>query len=875
MGDVQLQNFARLRMLYSAEPGPRKVSVFSDCIRTDSHGPSRKHISKGPMPTKSKDAISLMGRRLKINLQMLSSHSPCAVAQPRTPVRSLLLAFAALFFLGAIFVSTPAAYAQSASTWNKRGQAAEAREDYDVAYQDYQKAHIKSPDNLWYKTRYENSRFKAAAAHVDRGRIYLQGGDVDGALNEFQHALEIDPSNQTAQQEIDQIRVNRAGGASPTSTPRMQESPGQAAAQKEIASIAGITKLKPVSNDPITIHSVEDSKYIYQAIGKIAGLNVLFDPDYTSKRIPVDLNNVSLSDALRIVGTISGTFYKPVTSNTIFVAANTRQKRTDLEELAVQTFYLTNMSTANDATEILTAIRNMMDPTVKIFLVPSQNALVMRGTPDQLMLAEKLINDLDRAKPEVVVDVAVLEVNKTLERTLGITLPQSFGIAAQAPTTTASTTTSTTGTTTTPTTTTSGLTLNNLAHLNGTDFAITLGGAQANALLTDSDTRILQNPRIRASDGQRATLKIGSKIPVATGSYSAGAATGLTAGIGVQTQFTYIDVGVNIDMTPTVHYDHEITLKVKVEVSTQSSTVTISGVAEPVISQRVADQVIQLQDGEPSILAGINTKSDELGISGTPGIGEMPILKYIFSSRDRNVSDDEIVFLIVPHIVRESVLSKLNTRAIDTGTSQAMELRYDPTMTPASDMESADAPNHPVGATDAANAAAAVIHPPQNPGQIPNSQIPSGQMPTSPAHAAPAGPPVSFTVQPSTPTPAVGSTFTTQVMISNAQDVFAVPLQLQFNPAVLQLVNVDSGPFLGSDSQAIAIAHRVDNGTVTISASRPPNTKGMSGQGSVCNITFKAIAPGDSQLNLVKVGAMNSAHVNLPAVGSQAVVHVK
>jgi general secretion pathway protein D len=141
--------------------------------------------------------------------------------------------------------------------------------------------------------------------------------------------------------------------------------------------------------------------------------------------------------------------------------------------------------------------------------------------------------------------------------------------------------------------------------------------------------------------------------------------------------------------------------------------------------------------------------------------------------------------------------------------------------------------------------------------------------------AAPAGPPVSFTVQPSTPTPAVGSTFTTQVMISNAQDVFAVPLQLQFNPAVLQLVNVDSGPFLGSDSQAIAIAHRVDNGTVTISASRPPNTKGMSGQGSVCNITFKAIAPGDSQLNLVKVGAMNSAHVNLPAVGSQAVVHVK
>ncbi len=678
--------------------------------------------------------------------------------------------------LGGVFAATPAAHAQSASTWSKRGQAAEAREDYDVAYQDYQKAHLKSPDNLWYKTRYENSRFKAAAAHVDRGRIYLQSGRRRRRAQRVPAA----PSRSTPPTRPRSRRSTRSGPrvpAAPLPPPRPTCSrlPGQAAAQKEIASLSGITQLKPVSNDPITIHSVEDSKYIYQAIGKIAGLNVLFDPDYTSKRIPVDLNNVSLSDALRIVGTISGTFYKPVTSNTIFVAANTRQKRTDLEELAVQTFYLTNMSTANDATEVLTAIRNMMDPTVKIFLVPSQNALVMRGTPDQLMLAQKLINDLDRAKPEVVVDVAVLEVNKTLERTLGITLPQSFGITAQAPNTTNSTTTSTTGTTTTTPTTTSNLTLNNLAHLNGTDFAVTIGGATVNALLTNADTRILQNPRIRASDGQRATLKIGSKIPIATGSYSAGAATGLTAGIGVQTQFTYIDVGVNIDMTPTVHYDHEVTLKVKVEVSSQSSSVTISGVTEPIISQRVADQVIQLQDGEPSILAGINTTSDELGISGTPGLSEMPILKYIFASRDRNTSDDEIVFLIVPHIVRESLLSKLNTRAIDTGTSQSMELREDPTLTPASDMEPADAVHraphgrrlrrsrrcrcrrcgHP---SDAGHRSDPQQRDPDRPDahHSGSSQLRPHPLRRRLPRPLPAGPPVSFTVQPSTPTPAVG-----------------------------------------------------------------------------------------------------------------------
>ncbi|HWZ52101.1 MAG TPA: cohesin domain-containing protein [Granulicella sp.] len=792
-----------------------------------------------------------------------------------------LSAFALLLVLGGVAASTPAAHAQSASTWNKRGQEAEAREDYDVAYQDYLKAHLKAPNDLRYRARYASMRFKAAAAHVDRGRVYLQGGDVGGALIEFQRALAIDPSNQAAQQEIDQIRNAQSAGSTPAG-PGTQQTARQAETLRQISSIAGVIQLKPVSNDPITIHSVEDSKYIYQAIGKIAGLNVLFDPDYTSKRIPVDLNNVSLSDALRIVGTLSGTFYKPVTSNTIFVAANTQQKRRDLEELAVQTFYLTNMSTANDATEVLTAIRNMMDPTVKIFLVPSQNALVMRGTPDQLMLAQKLINDLDRAKPEVVVDVAVLEVNRNRERTLGIQLPQTFGLTAQA-SSTSITTTPATGTSTTPT---SNFTLNSLAHLNANNFAVTIGNATANALLTDSDTRILQNPRIRATDGQRSQLKIGQKIPIATGSYSAGVST--TTTIGVQTQFSYLDVGVNIDMTPTVHYDHEVSLKLRVEVSSEAGTVTISGVTEPIIAQNVAEQIIQLKDGEPSILAGLLTKSDTVSVNGNPGLSELPLLKYVFGSRDKTTQDNEIVFLLIPHVVRESVLSRINTRAIDTGTSQSMELRQDPNLSAASDMEPADSTGPAPLPANAASAAAAVVHPQQPRGQLP-SEIPGqtpdqvpGQTPATPTPApapppptAPAGPPVSFTVQPSNPNQTVGSTFQTSVVIGNAQDVFAVPLQLQFNPAVLQLVNVDAGPFLGGDGQAVALAHRVDNGTVTLSASRPPNTKGISGQGSVCTITFKAIAPGDSPLTLVKVGAMNSAHANLPAVGSQAVVRVK
>jgi len=780
------------------------------------------------------------------------------------------------------------AHAQSAGTWNKRGQEAEVRQDYDAAYEAYRQALLKKPKDLRYKAHYERMKFQASVGHVDRGRVLKASGDLAGAAAEFTRALQIDPGNQTAQQELEIIQGLQPAPGSTSAAPSVPQPPTPDETLKNIGSISSPVELKPVSNEPITLHMVEDVKIIYQAIGKAAGLNVLFDPDYTSKRIPVDLNSVSLSDALRIVGTIAGTFYKPVTSNTIFVAQNTRTKRTDLDEVAVQTFYLTNASQQADANEIQTAIRNLLDPSIKINLVPSQNAIVMRATPDQLLLAQKLLNDLDRAKPEVVVDVAILEVNRDKIRNLGITLPQSVTVTPQA------TPGSTTSSSSTTTTTTSDFTLNTLANLNAKNFAVTISGGTLNALLSDADTRILQNPRIRATDGQRANLKIGQRIPIATGSYNAGVSTGV-ASIGVQTQFTYLDVGVQIDMTPTVHFDRQVTLKMKIEVSSQQGSVTISGVTEPIIGQRTVEQVIQLKEGEPSILAGILTKQDNKSISGTPGLGELPFFKYFFSSQNKEVQQNEIVFLLIPHIVRESVLTRLNTRSIDTGTGQAVELRHDGAglLQPGLDLGNPPAAPRPTGpATTAANAANAMVQQlkqaalppappdpgllPSQPAVLPQPQAP-GQNPAQPQAqpAAPTGPPISLSVVPANANQTVGSTFQVAVMAANARDLYSVPIQLQFNPSVLQLINVDAGDLLSRDGQAVAIVHREDNGLVTISTSRPPNVAGVNGQGSVATLTFKATAAGDSNLSLVKVGARNSAQANLPAVGSQAVVHVK
>ncbi len=771
----------------------------------------------------------------------------------------------AILVLLAALASAPSAHAQSASGWNKRGQQAELRGDYDTAYEAYLHAHQKNPKDLRYVARVDRMRFQAGASHVDRGRVLRQSGDATGALAEFTRALQIDPANQAAAQEI---QITQHPELAPMQGPGASISlpAGTIDAGDATADVSGPIILKPVSTDLITYHIVADVKEIYTAIGKMAGLNVLFDPDYQSKRIPVDLTSVTLTDALRIVGLEAGTFYKPVTPDTIFVAQNNRQKHTDLDDLAVQTFYLTNVSQPNDGNEILTALRNVMPPDVKLYLVPSQNALILRATTDQLQLAQKLIADLDRPKSEVVVDVAILEVNRDKVRTLGITLPQSFGLTPQANANAA--TTSSTGTTST--TTTSNFTLNSLANLNATNFAVTLSGGTLSALLSDADTRVLQNPSIRATDGQPATLKIGSRIPIATGSYGAApGAGGAALGIGVQTQFTYQDVGVTIGMTPTVHLDHEVSLKMKVEVTSQTGSVTISGVTEPIIGQRSIEHTIQLKEGEPSILAGILTKQDNATNSGTPGLAQIPLLKYFFGSQMKEVQQDEVVFVLIPHVVRDSPLTRSNTRVIDTGTSTTIELRHNATADAQPDAIVTPRTQGSTPPISAANAAAAMVQ------QMQQKAMP----PTPPAASAPITDPaqtVAIAVLPANSTQTVGSTFQVAILAANAHDVYSVPLQVQFDPKILQLVNVDAGGLLGGDGQPVAMVHRDEgNGLVTIQGSRPPGVAGVSGQGDVCTLTFKAIAAGDSNIALVKVGAMNSKQVNLPATGSQAVVHVK
>lgn len=559
---------------------------------------------------------------------------------------------AVIGFLIIVAASSQLNASQFAKSLYKRGLAAEAQQDYDAAFSDYRKAMLDDPSDLRYKTACERTRLFASELHLRRGKQLKENGNITGALTEFLRAAAIDPSNVLVEQAI----AGLEGQITPN--PQTNDIPQLPSEQKRLALLAAPVELKPISNEPITLHMAEDSKVIYESLSKAAGINVLFDPDYNSKRISIDLTNTSLEDALRIVATASGTFWKPITRGTIFVAADTRVKRQELEQVAIQVFYLANSTQQNDLNDIQTALRNVL-PNAKLYAVQNENAVVMRGTPDELLLAGQLIDDLDKPKPEVTIDVAVMQVDRDKVRNIGLQWPQTLSATL----------------TTTSTASGATLTLNDLANLNAKNFSLTVGTAQAEMLLTDTDTQILQNPRLRATDGQKATLKIGEKIPIATGSYSAPGITPTAAAGYAQTQFQYMDVGVNVEMTPTIHYNGDVSLKIKIEISSETGTSTIEGVTEPIIGQQSVEETIRLKAGESNILGGLLQEQNNLTVSGTPGLGEIPLLKYLFSTQEREVQHEEIVFLITPHLVRGMQINPLNLRQIDTGTNNSIQLR--------------------------------------------------------------------------------------------------------------------------------------------------------------------------------------------------------
>jgi general secretion pathway protein D len=373
--------------------------------------------------------------------------------------------------------------------------------------------------------------------------------------------------------------------------------------------------------------------------------------------------------------------------------------------------------------------------------------------------------------------------------------------------------------------------------------------------MSDSDTKMLQNPQVRALDNQKATLKIGERVPVATGSFQPG-----IGGVGinplVNTQFQYLDVGVNIDVTPHVHADREVTLKITMEISSVVGQSSIGGISQPIIGQKKVEHEIRLRDGESSMIGGIFDDSQTKSLAGIPGLAQIPILRYLFGQVTQDHSSDETVFAITPHIIRGTSLSELNQRAIDIGTQNSIQLRHvsraaAPATTPGTPV------GQPAGSQPGAN----------------QSAIP----PPSPGANAGAQGSANFLFDPGQVSVAKGNTFVVNLLISGAQNVYSVPVQLNYDPAKLQMINISNGGFLSQDGQAVALVHREDEttGTLQITATRPPGAGGVSGQGAVVTMTFQAKASGQTPLTITRGGARDPAQQAITVNGAQASITVQ
>jgi general secretion pathway protein D len=734
----------------------------------------------------------------------------------------------------------------------KNGKASEAVQDLDTAVTHYQAALKADPQNTEYQLKYNRLRFEAAQQHVETGQKLRQKGDLQMALTEFQRALMIDPASPIARQEIDNALEAIAAKNAPAkveSAPSPNEEPKLMTAPPE---------LKPTSRTPITINMTADAKLVFDAAAKLAGLSVIFDPDFISRRITVTLSDVTIQQVLDVTALQAKAFWKPLTNNIIFVAPDQPQKRKDYEEEIVKTIYLKNTMLPQDLTEIVTGLRQLLDIR-RIQQFNAQNAIIIRATPDLVLLAEKVINSVDKPKSEVVIQFAVLQTRRDRIRDLGISPSTTASLTFTPPTTTSSTSSSNTA---------ASLALNQLQHLSTSDYSVTLPNATATALLTDNQTQVLEDPEIRVVEGQDAKLRIGDRVPIATGSFQAGVGT---TGINplVNTQFQYLDVGVIIDVTPRVHVtENEVSLKLSIEVSSVTGTQSIGGINQPVISTRKLDHDVRLQDGEVNVLGGLIERTKSQNINGWPGFSSIPFLKYFTSTNNTENEEQEVLIVVIPHIVRTPNLKAEDLRSLATGTETTPEARLESiVMTP----EIPLVPGQPSSLS--ANSGAA-----RTPGVTgagaPGDPRPAAQVPPTSTPQAASVP--RLHLDPSNVAVKQGSTAIINVVVDGASDLYSIPLLLQYDPKILAVDDVRQGGFLTGGAQPVAIVQRIDKerGQAIVSATRMANTPGISGSGNVYGVVVRGIAPGTATVSIVQVNDRDSKQQPIQFVTGDSTVTV-
>lgn len=538
----------------------------------------------------------------------------------------------------------------------REGRKAEEQKDYDSAVIHYDQALKYQPQNPQYLIGAKNARSEASDAHLEQGRRLLAHHRISEAATEFQKAVSVDPGNEAAGQELQKILL-----AESSAQQQRQAALSRAMQREDETKSSGAVTLKPLPPQPIShLHLSADSKNVFETLGKLAGLNVIFYYSFRPETISLDLSNVTMLQALRAAADEAHVFWVPVTPNTIMVAPDTPADRRELEPKVLRTVYLQNPSTAQTGSSLVQAVKQLMQAgggdIMQAYEDPATNSITLYDTPDRVAKAAQIIHNLDRGKAEVLVQVSVIEADRDRLRDLGLAPVPLSGVgngdALAAVGLNPTTVTSGTTTTTVPI-----IGLNRLGKLSTGDFGIELPGVIANALMSDQRTHILQDPEVRATAGEEATLTIGQSVPLATGSFgipTAGATGTAAGGFGLlaNTQFTYKDVGVVLKITPYVAGNGDVILKSDVEISALGTPTNIGGIEQPTFTKRTVEHTIRVKEGESSLLGGLIQTQTTNTVSGLPGLASIPVLKYLFSTTAVHTTDQEVMIMMTPHVIR-------------------------------------------------------------------------------------------------------------------------------------------------------------------------------------------------------------------------------
>jgi general secretion pathway protein D len=520
------------------------------------------------------------------------------------------------------------------------GRDAEGVQEYDRAIVEYTRVLREDPDNREARQSLERLRLRSSLEHFQRGRRLAQSARLEEALVELQIAQELNPTSGDIDDLVSSVRaqvrnkiaVSREGKTElETLVARSRSTPPPS------------LELPPVQM-PESLSFNGSARTLFLTIAKYANISIVFDTLYRDQDINLDLRNQSLEEALKAVTAATRTFYRVTSQKTVTIIPDTPAKRQEYEEEIVQIFPLSNAD-LKDVTDVL---RIVLDAR-RVQGFPSNNTIAIKDTPEHVRAVGRLIAALDKARPEVVIDVEILEVDRTKLREYGLQV--------------ASPGESPTGLSGAATIERENLTLRDLRTLSQADvFLTSLPGLFYRLLKQDTNTRTLANTQIRLSDGQPGQARFGERVPVPVTVFSPIA----TGGVNQQpiTSFNYQDIGVNIDITPRTHHDDDVTLNLKLEVSSISGT-GFGGL--PTFGSRAINTINRLRDGETNLLAGLIRDEDRRVKSGIPGLVDIPAIGSIFAHNRRQTQQTDVVITLTPHIIRVLDLTDADLRPFQAG----------------------------------------------------------------------------------------------------------------------------------------------------------------------------------------------------------------